>query len=194
MCYLLTFFGKKLSREYEDMQSERSGRRRAREPQLPDFVYWLRDKVQAILDSRAPIDADLAMLSDLPSIEADEYPSIWAYGNHYRCLPKEDSIPHETFDSSVFVMSPQGCRASTQDRNIVDAELPYIGILKRVIVVTYCIRRLNIMKCSWIRPNLARNPSIRQDEHGFWLVKYDCRQDPMRDNPYVFPYSVSQVR
>ena len=133
-------------------------------------------------------------MSELPSRNAEEYPAMWAYGNHYRCLPEDETITYETFDSAVFVISPQGCRASPQDMNIVDADLPYIGFLKKIVAVTYCTIPMNVMKCSWIRPNLARSPSIRQDEHGFWMVKPIARQDPLRENPYVFPYSVSQVR
>ena len=90
-------------------------------------------------------------------------------------------------------MSPQGCRASNRDRNVVDADLPYVGILKQIVQVTYQTMTRTVMNCSWIRPNLAGNPTVRQDEYGFWLVKYNARQDPHRENPYVFPYSVSQV-
>ncbi|KAG0596932.1 hypothetical protein M758_UG296900 [Ceratodon purpureus] len=118
---------------------------------------------------------------------------MWAYGNHYRCLLDDESVSYETFDSGVFVMFPQGCRASPQDRNVVAAELPYIGLVKKIVSVHYAAKSRTILKCSWIRPNLARNPTVRQDEHGFWLVKYGSRQDPVRDNLFVFPYSVSQV-
>ena len=180
-------------REYEDLQQERAARRRPRPPPLPEFFSWVHDQVKARIDRGDTVDVDLALMCDLPSRNAEEYPAMWAYGNHYRCLPEEESTTHETFDSGVFVMSPQGCRASAQDTNIVEADLPYIGILKKIVVVTYITLRMTVMKCSWIRPNLGRNPTVRQDDHGFWMVKSGARQDPHRENPYVFPYSVSQV-
>lgn len=139
------------------------------------------------------MDVDLALLSTPPSRDATESNSMWAYGNHYRYLPDDEFVTYESFDYGVFVMSPQGFRASPQDSNVVAADLPYIGLVKRIIQVMYITTPRIIMKCSWIRPNLARNPTVKQDELGFWLIKYASRQDPMRENPYVFPYSVSQV-
>ena len=132
-------------------------------------------------------------MSTLPSECAEEYNSIWAYGNHYRCLLDNESITNEMFDSGIFVISPQRCRASLHDTNVIDAELPYVDILKKIIVVNYHTIPRTILKCSWIRPNLARNSTIKQDKYGFWLVKFDARQDLVRENPYVFPYSISQV-
>ena len=154
---------------------------------------WLRQKVQSMINAGEDVDNDLALLSTLPATKAGEYSSMWAYGNHYRCLTDDETVSNETFDSGVFVMSPQGCRASPQDRNIVDADLPYVGILKKIIQVTYATMTRVVMQCSWIRPNLAGNPSVKQDEHGFWITKYAVRQDPLRDNPYVFPFSITQV-
>ena len=179
--------------EYEDRQREFNRRRRRRGAHFPEFWIWLDERVQDMINAGERVDLDLALISTLPAIEAEEYSNMWAYGSHYRCLPADEATTHETFDSGVFVMSPQGCRASAHDSNIVDAELPYVGLLNRIIVVTYSTMTRTVMKCSWIKPNLAGNPSIRQDEHGFWLAKYNSRQDPARENPYVFPYSVSQV-
>ena len=75
----------------------------------------------------------------------------------------------------------------------MDAKLPYVRILKKIVVVTYQTIPRTLMKCSRIRPNLAGNRTVKQDEYGFWLVKFDARQDENRENPYVFSYSVSQV-
>ena len=180
-------------REYEDLQRSRVSRQRSREPPLPLFEVWFRSRVQEMIDSGEEMDLDLALMSNLPDTMAEEYASMWAYGSHYRCLPDDESVTNETFDSGVFVMSPQGCRSSTQDTNVVDADLPYFGLLKKIIVVTYSTRTRTVMKCSWIKPNLAGHPSVRQDDYGFWLAKYKVRQDANRENPYVFPYSVSQV-
>ena len=180
--------------EYEELLQERMRRRRARVPPLPRFSDWLKDRVQEMIDSGREVDLDLALMSTPSSEQAMEYSSMWAYGNHYRCLPDDESITNETFDSGIFVMSPLGCRASAQDTNVVDVDLPYVGILKQIIQVSYNTVPRTVMKCSWIRPNLAGNSSIRQDEYGFWLAKYAVRQDETRDNPFVFPYSVSQVR
>ena len=101
-------------REYEELQGERAGRRRGRHPPLPKFVDWLHDRVQSMIDNGERAETDLALMSSLSSREAKEYNAMWAYGNHYRCLPEDKSITHEMFDFGVFVMSPQGCRASNR--------------------------------------------------------------------------------
>ena len=164
-------------------------------PQLPNFAEYVKLKVDDLLASGAEVDPDLASMSDPPSVEADEFQSMWAYGWHFRCLPERDEVnTHETYDSGVFVLSPQECRASTSDTNFVAATLPYVGVLKKIIVVSYGTTNRILMKCSWVVPNLAGNPTVRQDDHGFWLVKKNCRQNDIQENPYVFPYSVSQVR
>lgn len=62
---------------------------------------------------------DLALLSAFPSTDVEEYNSMWACGNHFLCLPDDETVSFETFDSGVFVMSLQGCRASMSDKNVV---------------------------------------------------------------------------
>ena len=84
-----------------------------------------------MIDAGENVDVDLAQMSTLPFEVALEFPSMWANGNHFRCLPDDESVNTETFDFGVFVMSPQGCRASAQDMNVIDANLPYVGLLKK---------------------------------------------------------------
>ena len=99
-----------------------------------------------MIDFGKEVNLDLALMLTLPAVAAEEYNSMWAYRNHYRCLPDEESLSNETFDCRVFVMSPQGCQSSSQDRNVVDADLPYIGILKKMIVATYQTVPRTVMK------------------------------------------------
>jgi hypothetical protein len=117
--------------EYEAIQREQAGRRRSRNIPVSEFVDWLRDRVQSSITAGEEVDLNLTLMSNLPARDAEEYSSMWAYRNHYCCLPDDESITNETFDSGVFVMSSQGCQASPNDTNIVHAELPYGKILKR---------------------------------------------------------------
>lgn len=86
-------------------------------------MEWLRDRVQSSIIAREEVDLDLALMSNIPTQNAEDYLSMWAYKNQYRCLPENETITNKTFDSGVFVMSFQGCRASPKDTNIVQAKL-----------------------------------------------------------------------
>jgi hypothetical protein len=69
--------------------------------------------------------------------------------------------------------------------------LNYVSILK--VVVDYLGFLLVLFRCSWIPKNTRGNATIRQDEHGFWVVNCAHWLPPMLE-PYLFPAIVSQVR
>jgi hypothetical protein len=50
-----------------------------------------------------------------------------------------------------------------------------------------------LFTCSWIPTNTQGNATMRQDEHGFWVVNLAHRLPPMA-KPYVFPTYVIQVK
>jgi hypothetical protein len=81
----------------------------------------------------------------------------------------------------------------TQDWNFVMGNLNYIGVLKEILVVDYACLPMVLFTCSWIPTNTQGNATIRQDEHGFWVVNLARRLPPMVE-PYVFPTSMIQVK
>ncbi len=120
------------------------------------------------------------------------YKNMWAYGNHYQVDDHEGPMVHVTYDSGMACIFKQGSQRSTWDRNIVVANLHYIGVLKEIIAMSYGGLRLALMKCSWIPINTHRNATVRQDEYGFWVVNRRWKV-PTHVEPYVFPSTVSQV-
>ena len=138
------------------------------------------------------VSPELRNLAQLPLPTVNEHKRMTAYGNHYRT---EDSItgnPFETFDSGVACVAATLCQASALDQRPVEADLKYVGILRRIIQVNYVVLQINVMECSWIKPNLAGNATIKQDESGFWMFKKGAFQGP-RGEPYILPIHVSQV-
>ena len=139
------------------------------------------------------VSHDLRCISQMPDIRATEYPAMYAYGSHYRCLDELFGSTYISFDSGVACTMTQACRASASDRNPVEAPLKYVGVLRNIIKVEYASVKINVMKCQWIKPNLrGPNRTMRRDDHGFWLVK-DGEFQAANIEPYIMPEHATQV-
>ena len=79
---------------------------------------------------------------------------------------------HVSFDVGVAAIMTQTCHSSRADRNPVEVELQYVGIINDIVMVDYGHLKFNVLKCSWIRPQLEGIWMIRQDMDGLWSVKY----------------------
>ena len=59
------------------------------------------------------------------------------------------------YNSGITIVITTVCRSSACDPCVVEVDLKYVSILKRIIQVRYGIDTLQtLMECSWIRPNL----------------------------------------
>jgi hypothetical protein len=135
---------------------------------------------------------DLYYLVQLPSRDIIEFSAMWAFGNYYRTQDVFVGNPYISYDSSEACVAKVSCHSSTRDRRPLDSRLKYVGVLRNILRVDYAVLKINIMECSWIKPNLAGNRTIFQDAHGFWLVKKDAFQSSMEE-PYILPVHASQV-
>ena len=156
---------------------------------------WLAAEVSTMRSNADPrLTLNIVLLSSPPPPLVQEYHSLWAYGNHLRVWADETGPhPHASFDSAVSDIISQECRASSSDRNTIRADLKYVGIVKKIVLVRYGHMRYIVLKCSWIKPNVAgRRQTMRRDEHGFWLVDYNKRQSE-ESEPFIFPSTVKQV-
>jgi hypothetical protein len=73
------------------------------------------------------------------------------------------------------------------------ANLHYVGMLNKIIVMSYMGQRVTLMKCSWIPIHKQGNVvTMRQDEHGFCVMNHG-RQVNVNLKSYVIPIVVSQV-
>jgi hypothetical protein len=92
---------------------------------------------------------------------------MWAYGNHYR-VDVETWPTHAMYDNGVACIFRQGSHNSIWDKNIIIANLHYVGVLKEKIVVSQIGQCVTLMKCSWIGVHTQGNATTMwQDEDGF---------------------------
>ena len=168
-------------------------RRRPRGRAFPLFSSWLETRVDAMLAGGEEVTAELRNLSQLPLPWVNEYKRMAAFGNHYRIEDPAVGNTFETYDSGVACVAATLCQASTVDQRPVEADLKYVGVLRRIIQVNYVYRQIIVMECSWIKPNVTGNVTMKQDDHGFWLFRKDAFQGP-RVEPYILPVHASQVR
>ena len=165
--------------------------RRARRP-FSTFATWIRERVEQMDTDGANPGLDLVNMSKPPASLVRHYKSMSSFGNHFR-VDNEVGRSHVTFDSGVAAIITQVCRSSRQDQHPVEAELDYVGIVKDIFQVQYGHIPYNVLRCSWIRPNLTGAPTIKKDAHGFWSVKYNARQVPCSE-PYLLSCHAKQVR
>lgn len=143
-------------------------------------------------EANEEVSLEVCYLCQLPSPDVSEFKAMWAYGNHFRAEMPLSGNTFLSYDFGIAVVARTTCQSSTQDQRPVEADLQYVGIVRKIIRVSYATLRVNVMKCSWIKPNLVGNRTIRQDPHGFWLVKKDAFQPPHED-PYILPAHAAQV-
>ena len=145
------------------------------------------------MEAGEDVSPELRHLSQLPLSTVTEHKKLWAYGNHYGSEDAEMGNTFLTYDSGVACVASTVCLASAADSRPVQADVKYVGELRKILQVNYVYRKWNVMECSWIKPNVSGNPTMRQDSHGFWLIKKGAFQGP-RSEPYILPAHASQVR
>ncbi|KAG0593706.1 hypothetical protein M758_UG012500 [Ceratodon purpureus] len=92
------------------------------------------------------------------------------------CLSAQSSSIFRSYLNLPYVNTQD----SASDMRPVEANLKYVGILRKITQVDYGVAKFNVLSCSWIKPNVAGNRTMRKDEHGFWLVKNNAFKEPLR--------------
>jgi hypothetical protein len=95
--------------EYEARHSEHEANRAHRMIQFQAFSTWLEHRVEQKLWRGDLVVHDVALLSKAPGRKVFEYPSMWAYGNHYRCKSCLWGGSHCSYDSGVAAVIKQTC-------------------------------------------------------------------------------------
>ena len=148
---------------------------------FPKFPAWLNNHVRMLKEEGFPVSAQLESLHCPPSQHSWTFKSMWAYGAHYTCNT-EDAPTTVAFDCGIASIPP------TPVATEID-----VGILRNIILVTYMGLNCVLMEGSWIKSSDQGRRVVKKDRLGFWMVHYACRDSREKDNPYVFPSSVSQV-
>ncbi len=134
--------------------------------EIPTFARWLLDHVRTQMANGVAVDLDMVVYFFPQSTSAYTYNNMWAYGNHYR-VDVDTRPTHATYDSGVACIFKQGNHTYVWDKNIVIANLHYVGMLKEKIVVSQTSQCVTLMKCSWIPIHTQKNATtMQQDEDG----------------------------
>ena len=76
----------------------------------------------------------------------------------------------KTQNSGVFVTSTTACVASSVDRYLREADLPYYGKLKDIIELIYGQYRVTLFKCKWA--DTTRDRGLQKDKWNFTSVNF----------------------
>ena len=191
-CFVFTREWSEQKRLYKQARSDfaRSSRRRAGSqinyPEelaipFPTFADWLNEHVRGLKEDNFPVSRELESLHCPPSEFALSFNAMWAYGAHYVCSSESGSC-NIAFDCGIASIPPSP--TSTE----ID-----VGILRNIIMVTYLELNCVVMEGSWIKSTDQGRRVVKKDPLGFWIVQFACRETRLRDNPYVYPATVSQV-
>jgi hypothetical protein len=91
----------------------------------------LEERVRDMGIAGEEVPEDLATMSRLPSPYVRHHNSMWAYEYHFRSND-ERGRAHVSFNSGVAAIITQTCRSSRVDKNPVEAELQYVGIINDI--------------------------------------------------------------
>ncbi|KAG0594767.1 hypothetical protein M758_UG107600 [Ceratodon purpureus] len=167
-------------------------RRASRTRQIPPFSDWLDTRVDRMRAAGENVSAELQHLAQLPLPIVSEHRGMWAYGSHFRVEDKVYGNAFATYDLGVACVSTTLCQNSVGDRRPLQAKLKYVGVIRKIILLDYAFKTINVLQCNWICPNTMSRPTMRQDEHGFWMVRKDAFQAATAD-PYIMPVHASHV-
>lgn len=182
-------------RRFRSRHPGRNGRRGApypvEIPEFPSFPDWLEVEVQTCLDNNVEVPQNVIDSSKPPSLVAQKFRAINAYGNHYRVKTSELSLT--TCDSGVAAIFKRPWRSGIHDENPVQAAVEYVGNLQEIVELDYNSHCVIILVCEWVKANYAgTNATVRKDRMGFTMANFN-RMIPYGKESFAFPIHVQQI-
>ena len=182
-------------RRFRRRHPGRSGRRGAPYPvhmiEFPNFADWLAAEVKTCSDNGIVVPQNVIDSSKPPSLVAQKFRALNAYGNHYRVRTAELSL--RTCDSGVAALFRRPWRSSIEDQNPVEAAVEYVGHLQEILELDYTTHCVIILVCEWVKANYAgTNATVKKDRLGFTMANFN-RMIPYGKESFAFPIHVQQV-
>jgi hypothetical protein len=181
---------------FRSSHPRRNGRRATPYPSdldvMPSFAHWFRLEIERMKQDGVSIPEDVEDSSSLPSMQAQRYKSMYAYGYHYRVKNAEESIT-KTCDSGVATFFSRPCRSGRRDEHLVDANLEYIGQILEIVELNYGRHCTVVLVCDWVKANYrGRNATVKKDEWGFTIANFNAMV-PFGYESFAFPVHCDQV-
>jgi len=134
---------------------------------LPDFPEWLRNTVQAGMQS---FEDDVVNLYMSPCLKSRSFKSIKCYGKFFRVCSAEVNMV--TSNSGVTITCETMQRSGLSDTNLVSGAVTYFGKVKEILELDYGRLKPVILLCDWIAPiSRGSTACLKKDNYGFTLVK-----------------------
>ncbi|OMO52139.1 Zinc finger, CCHC-type [Corchorus capsularis] len=153
------------------------------------FHDWI---VQRVRDEVNVIE-DVGYLSRGPDPMVKRYSAFVING--FRFHTKSLEKRRRTQNSGVVATSSTISYASARDRNPLEGDVNYYGILNDIIELDYYDKfKVVLFRCDWADVNTSRG--VKKDQFGFTLVNFSHlihTGQQLMDEPYVFSSQVKQV-
>jgi hypothetical protein len=117
------------------------------------------------------------------------FPSMWAYGHHFRIEYVDDR--HITQHCGVEVVFVHSSRASHRDQNLIEGKLRYIGNIQEILQVDFSLFQCVIFHCKWWDSFDQRN--VKEDRDSGLICINSKRNWVESKEPYVFPKRCNKV-
>ncbi|KAF9618535.1 hypothetical protein IFM89_002230 [Coptis chinensis] len=181
-----------LSKKYETyLQSFKSrGKSRrviASSEKEMEYIPWLRKQLEKEKESK------FKMLADGPSFIAKSYNS-YAINGYVFCT-YDSKANSTTQNSGVSMKAFTNFRASAKDKNLVEDEATYYGIIRQIFVLDYHKFKQVVFLCDWVRIEDKRNGCVVDPDTNLVYVNLRrCQRNTNEDDePFILASEAPQV-
>lgn len=122
------------------------------------------------MDPTSTVHPDMVALAKGPNNWCIKHKSFVINGYRFRINKIDKKMKNQ--NSGVFVRATRNSYASRQDRNPIDGELDYYGILKDIIELDYeGVGKIILFDCFWCNSE-GNSTGLQIDEYGFVSVNF----------------------
>lgn len=126
-----------------------------------------------------------------PKYSCKKFRSMWAFGLRFRVASCERRL--QTQDSGVTATFTRPWRSNARDRNVIEADVEYIGELQEIVELDYQRTCVVVFVCRWVKANY-RGPraTVMFGKWGFTLANFQSCERFGKES-FVFPRHCEQV-
>jgi hypothetical protein len=97
-----------------------------------------------------------------------------------------------TIVSGIAAIFETTCRSSVNDRNLIEAEVEYVGYMEEILELNYGTTCVIVLLCNWVRANHRGVwTTMKRDEYRFTLVNFN-HMIPISEYSFAFPIHVEK--